>query len=116
MLWVKSDQVAATEEPFGAMGMMVVRDQAATAGVGSLPTPIAEEFDDGFFVHQFWQAGMTFQSGVGFQSPSWTTYPFDSKAQRKVTADDAIVVTLENAAASHGVRFILKFRMLVKLH
>ena len=114
ILWVKSDQSAATEEPFGAMGMMVVTEQARVAGIGSLPTPITEEFDDGFFVHQFWQGGITVGSDIGV-SNVWHRYEFDSKAQRKVDSDDALVVTLENASASHGVRHILKFRILVKL-
>ncbi len=46
---LRSDQAALTEEPFGALGFMVVREQARVAGVGSLPTPIASEFDDGWF-------------------------------------------------------------------
>ncbi len=119
-LWVSSDQATADETPFGALGMMVVREQANAAGVASVPTPITEEFDDGFFVHQFWLAGLRFTqqdaTGVQIDDQRFTRYDFDSKAQRKVTSDDAIVVTLENASASHGVVYVLKFRMLVKLH
>ena len=116
-LWVQSDQVVASEEPFGALGFMVVKDAARVAGVASLPTPITEEFDDGFFVHQFWQAGLTFvqqdASGVTIGN-YWSRYDFDSKAMRKITEDDSMVVTLENASADDALNYILKFRMLVK--
>ena len=113
-IWVSSDQVGAIEEPFGALGFMVVREQARIAGIAAVPTPIAEEPDDGFFVHQFFQGAMI-QSAAGMAAPGWSTYMFDSKAQRKVSPDDAIVITVENASASHGLFYILKFRMLVKL-
>ena len=114
LLLVGTDQEAATEFPFGGLGMMVVREQARAAGIASLPTPIAEEFDDGFFLHQFWGSPITLASAVG--QLTWQRWDFDSKAQRKITPDDAIVVTLENASALAGVNYILKFRMLLKLH
>jgi len=116
-LWVKSDQLVSTEEFVGALGMMVVKDAARAAGIGSIPTPTTEEFDDGFFVHQFFQSGISFvqQDATGVQIGNyWNRYEFDSKAMRKVTEDDAIVVTLQNSAAAFGLNYILKFRMLVK--
>ena len=112
--WVTSDQASANETPFGAVGFMIVREQARAAGIASLPTPITEEFDDGFFVHQFFLSGVEAFSGVGFDMQRFTRYSFDSKAQRKVSADDSIVVTVENASAV-GLIYVLKFRMLVKL-
>jgi len=115
-LWVRSDQVAGTEEPFGALGFQIVNDNAATAGVASLDTPITNEGSDGFFVHQFWQAGFIFADATGFAAPGWSRYDFDSKAMRKVESQDAIVVTLENASAGAGAAYILKFRMLAKLN
>ncbi len=113
-LWVSSDQEAATEEPVGAFGMMVVREQARAAGIASLPTPVTEAFDDGFFVHIYWQAGMHRVSGVGITGTFWKRYDFDSKAQRKLTPDDAIVVTMENSHATDGCVFVTGFRMLLK--
>ncbi len=117
ILWVASDQVVSSEEPIGALGMMVVRDQARIAGVGSIPTPVTESPDDGFFLHQWMFGGIMFAqqdaTGVNIWN-GWHRYDFDSKAQRKFTGDDAIVVTLENSSASHGLAFLLAFRMLVK--
>ena len=117
ILWVKSDQATATEAPIGALGMMVVRDAARAIGVTAVPTPVTDSADDGFFVHQFWQGGIDFNqvdaSGVQIWN-GWHRFDFDSKAQRRFNADDAIVVTMENSAAAHGCAFILNFRMLLK--
>ncbi len=115
-LWCKSDQITATEETFGAMGMAVVSEPARVAGVAALPTPITEEFSDMFFVHQFFLAGMTFITAAGFSEGGWTRYSFDSKSMRKVESGEAIVVTLENASSVFGLVYVLKFRMLFKLH
>ncbi len=111
-IWTSSDQIAASEEPFGAIGMMVVREQARAAGIASIPTPITEEFDDGFFVHGYW-GGMA-QQVTAASTRLWYRYDFDSKAQRKVSPDDAVVVTMENASAADGVLYLMKFRMLFK--
>ncbi len=116
--WVATDQVVASEDAVGALGMMVVRDAARAAGVASLPTPTTEAEDDAFFVHQWWQSGMNFiqNDATGFQVTGnlWKQYDFDSKAQRKFTPEDAIVVTVENSNASFGCQFMLAFRMLIK--
>ncbi len=116
-LWVASDQVAATEEPFGALGFIVVRDAAFSAGVASIPTPITEEGDDGWFL---WQAFLaSFQAGGGTYTGDvnqYVRYDFDSKAQRKVQDGDTVVVMLENASSTAGLSYFIKFRMLVKLH
>ena len=117
-LWVKSDQLAAVRVPFGALGFAVVSEQARVAGVASVPTPITDEGSDMFFVHQFWAANFDIIStGVGsLGSEALARYSFDSKAMRKISTGQAIVVTLENAAAAGGVDFVLKFRILFKIH
>ena len=116
-LWVASDQATAPEEPIGALGMMVVTDTARAVGVTAVPTPVTDSFDDRFFLWQSWQAGIMFvqQDATGVQIwNGWTRYDFDSKAQRKFTNTDAIVVTMENSHASDAVEFQLQFRMLLK--
>ncbi len=116
ILWVKSDQVAASEEPFGALGMAVVPERThAVGGVTALPAPIADESSDVWFIHQFWLGSMQFGDGTGFNADAYMAYAFDSRAQRKVQAGEAIVVMLENASASHGAKYVVKFRMLTKL-
>ena len=115
MLWVRTDQTAATEVPFGALGMALVSEQARVAGVASIPTPITDEADDSFFVHQFWLGALLVGAGGLDAIQPFFFFPFDSKAQRKIE-DEAIVVTMENASSTHGIGYVLKFRMLFKLH
>ena len=117
VLWIRADQQTAFEDPVGALGFMVVRDSARAIGITAVPTPVTDSPDDAFFVHQWWNASMGFNqvdaTGVQIWLPM-NRYVFDSKAQRKFTGDDAIVVTLENSNAADGARLQLSFRMLIK--
>ena len=115
-LWVESDQVAATEFPFGAMGMVVVKNAAAAAGVASVPTPVTEQNDDGWFVWTPFASAFKFVTASGFSPQGWSRFDFDSKAQRKVVDGDTIVVVLENSSGTDGLHFLIQFRMLVMLH
>ncbi len=115
-LYIQSDQVAAAERPFGAMGFAVVSEQARAAGIASLPSPITDEASDLFFVMQYWEAA----SWVGNAASPATVmkrFVYDSKAMRKVPDGAALVVTMENAAlAGIGAQYINKFRVLIKLN
>ncbi len=110
---VISDQAAAGERPFGALGMNIVSAEALAAGAASIPPPYSNSGDDGWFLHQFFDAPVRFGSGVGFNNIS-KTFAFDSKAMRKVSPDDRIVVMVENGSAADGLVFLLSFRMLLK--
>ena len=112
---VRTDQVANTEAPFGAFGFMVVREQARAIGAGSLPGADTSSFDDGWFGHGFWSAGIVVASSIGLDLQSWSHFHFDYRGQRKVTPDDSIVVMVENGSATAGAEFLMQFRMLVKL-
>jgi len=114
VMYTKSDTVAAVEEPFGAMSMAVVDEAARSAGIASLNQPIDDESADQFFVYEQWFGG-NWSLAAGAADGRWYVQPFDSKAMRKVEDGQAIVQVVENASASHGVQFILKFRMLIKL-
>ncbi len=111
-----TDQVAASEDPFGALGFMVVRSAASTAGIGSVPTPITEEGDDGWFGYVPLNSSIKFADATGFQIPALTVHPFDIRAQRKMVEGDTMIAVLENASAGSGAVYILKFRQLLKLH
>ena len=113
-LWVGQDQTAISEFPFGALGFAVVSSASAVVGVTALPTPITDEESDMWFVHQFWASSLLFGSETGFTSPSMSRYDFDSKAMRKINGEQTIVAVVENASASDGMQFLLKFRMLIK--
>ena len=78
----------------GALGMVVVSDIALAAGVASIPGPVTERGDDGWFV---WQAtGGARPAATGTESTIW---PFDSKAMRRVEEGFGIAIVFENANA-----------------
>jgi len=116
LLSIVSDQVAASESPFGAIGFAVVSDQAIAAGVGSVPTPTFENGSDLWFLHEYTATNQTFGSAIGFQEPAIQNVVLDSKAMRKVQEGQDIAIVLENGSALDGMLFLLQFRMLVKLH
>ena len=111
MLAVRTDDDTAAEVGVCAVGSMVVREPARVAGIASLPTPLAENVDDGWYVYQLggW-------SGGPIEGEPIRTYQFDSRAQRKVEDGDALVWTLENQSAVFGLSYMLRFRMLIKVH
>ena len=114
-LWVRSDQEAADEVAFGALGMAVVTDAAALIGVTAIPKPSGNSDDDAWFLWAPWLCDFEVASQVGFQNENFSRFDFDSKAMRKVHDGSTAVVVLENDTAV-GLEFSIMFRMLVKLH
>ena len=113
-LYIQSDQVAAAERPFGALGFAVVTEQARVAGIASLPAPITDEASDKFFVWIPWEAASMVDNAAS-PATMMKIFDFDSKAMRKIEGGDSLVVTIENAALGGiGAQFILKFRQLIK--
>jgi len=98
---VASDQAAAVEVQSGAFGMILVTDQAAAAGVASMPGPFTDGNDDGWFCHQSFGQQGELAPDVGVAS-QW--YPIDTKGKRII---DGLGVTLavlaENAHPTHGM-------------
>jgi len=114
VLSINSDQVVASEEPMGAIGMAVVSDEAVAAGLGSLPTPIGSEASDKWFV---WQAMMApFSLSAVGSSSQGGEYIIDSRAMRKVNDGEDLIVMAENASSVHGLDYLFLFRFLIKLH
>ena len=95
----------------GAFGMIVVTDVAAAAGVASIPGPVTDASDDGWFVHQFFATKTELESAVGFSQQVLTQYVIDSKAKRIVEDGSVIALVVENSAGS-TLQFHLQFRML----
>ncbi len=110
-----SDQVAAIEDPHGALGMIVVTDTAVAAGVASIPTPTTNT-NAGWFVHQPLLVGFDFITGVGFDSNAGMQYTVDSKAMRKVGDDDQVPIVVDNNNGADAAIVTMIGRMLVKLH
>ncbi len=114
-LWIASDQVGATEHVAGALGMQVVTDTAVAAGAASVPTPLTDPNDD-YFVYQPFFNLFEFVSGVGVfeHGGGGSMFTVDSKAMRKVGAQDDIAITIEDRL--FGFEVAMEGRMLIKLH
>ncbi len=109
MVMIQSDQTAADELQFGALGFVVVNDLAAGIGAAAIPGPITDDDDDGWFV---WLPVMaSFDSGIEKSQ----FYQFDSKAMRRVEEGFQVAVMFENASAATGLQVSVAFSMLTSL-
>ena len=105
---------AVDEGSFGAIGMCVVSDQALAIGVTAVPTLITDKDSDLWLLHEYFFASVLVGTNVGFSDVSSLTM-FDSKAMRKISEDQSLIVVVENAAASHGMKFAVQFATLFKV-
>ena len=100
-IFVASDQGAAIEDQLGALGLMKVNDVALAAGAASIPGPVTDASDDGWFVWRpFTQIG---ERAAGGTSALGILYEFDSKAMRTIEEGFGVAVMLENASPTHGI-------------
>ncbi len=106
----RSDQTAAAEAVAGAFGLILVSEDAFAAGAASIPGPLSDINNDGWFV---WQP-MLFHFRVG-DDASETVDSFDSKAKRIVRPGSRIAVMAENTNPTQGANFQLIIRLLGKL-
>ncbi len=113
-LYVRSDQVAATEDQSGAMGMAVVSSQAVAVGVTAIPTPVTEIGSDLWFVHQTIFNAEFGDSAGGNGANRGHHWTIDSKAMRKVEDGQDVVIVIEDAGLGGGARFFIGGRMLIK--
>jgi len=117
LLYLSSDQIAASEDQYCAYGETVVSEQAATAGIASVPTPIVEPESD-WHVYETLMSDFRFGTGIGFVSPGGMERVFDSKAMRKVDVGEQLVAVVEAGAGavSDGITVRSFTRVLIKLH
>ena len=114
-LAIKSDQTAADEEQIGAFGMIIVNDLAVAAGAASVPGPITDRDDDGWFVYVPIVQSLDFASGVGIEAQMSTGYPFDSKAKRRVQEGFQIAMVVENGHATSAFTIAFVIRVLSQI-
>ena len=112
-LLVQTDQIAASESPFGAYGMGIVSAEAIAAGVASVPPPYTNNTWDGWLVHGYFAAPTIFGSAIGMHNLS-QTFEFDSKAMRKMDPGDRLAMVLQNGHSTDGCAYLWDFRLLVK--
>jgi len=110
MLAVVSDQTAAVEQQLGACGLIIVSDQAITAGAASIPGPNTDADHDGWFCHTFFVQQQEEAANLGSR-----LYDFVSKGRRIVQEGEQIAIMFENGHATHGLEFELAFRILSRV-
>jgi len=110
---VESDQDAASQQYRGAVGHVVVSEQASAAGIGSLPKPLINS-DGDYHVYEPFASVFSFATAAGFEGSRGLELTVDSKAMRKVQDNEDLVIVAE--AASNGVLIQGLGRILVKLH
>jgi len=102
-LSVVSDQGGSLEQQNGAFGMIVVSDLAVAAGAASIPGPVTDASDDGWFV---WFGVSQISGtllGAGVTSMGFMPYVFESKAMRKVADGFTIAVMYETLSQGSSV-------------
>jgi len=103
---------AADLDIVGAWGFAIVSDQAFTAGAASIPGPFDEAGWDGWFSHGYFSFKLDVTTDVGRLIMDRQD-PIDSKAMRKVSDNETIVVMAESNVGAFDIS--LQFRMLLKL-
>ncbi len=112
-----SDQLSADENQVAAVGMCVVSDQAQAIGVTAVPTPETDAFSDLWYLHQWLLSDFAFVTGAGFDSNGGKGYSLDSKAMRKVNADEDVLLVVEGGTViGQGAVITTAGRMLIKTH
>jgi len=91
---VTSDQATAYEGTLFAWGMIVVTDLAIAAGAASIPGPLTDASDDGWFVWEPYPilAGSTDGGSSSSNSAQFRPTDFDSKAMRRVPEGFGIAI------------------------
>ena len=108
-----SDQVVASETPFGKFGIGVFTD-TATGSMVRLPNP-GDNPEQDWFVYQSVIADFNFATAAGFESDFGHHYEIDSKAMRKVGPDDDIAV-IQDQQSTTGALISFLGRQLIQLH
>ena len=96
---ISSDQVAAKEVVAATFGMIVVSDLALAAGAASIPGPVTDRNDDGWFVYQPLSVIQGIDSSV--QSK---VYDVDSKGMRRVEEGFGIAIMFETGTVGATVQ------------
>ncbi len=108
---IRSDQQAASEDQFGALGMVVVTDAALAAGAASISGPITDIGDDGWFIHMMNFDRFSFISAVGTEGVV-SKYSGDFKSKRIVHEGQSIAIMYESAPTGDGLVVVAGIRML----
>ena len=109
---LRVNSTAADVQIVGAYGLAIVSDRAFAAGVASVPGPFTDAGWDGWFVWRSFNMQWDFNDATGAQFAS-LVHEVDSKAMRKVTDDETIILVAESQQGAVDVSMPL--RLLLKL-
>ena len=116
LLYIASDQAAASETQLAAFGACVVTDQAAAIGITAVPTPFIDQDSDSWFAYETMANDFLFDGG-GQGGNTGRVHRYDSKAMRKVEDGSQVIFVIENSAlAADGCNITHSARLLIKLH
>ena len=101
-----TDQSAAIEQPFGAIGMAILNDTAIAVGVASLPDPITDIEDDIWYLFQ----PLTVKLREGTAAILDRVWDVDSKAMRKLPEGKSAALIIANGDATVGATAQVTFR------
>ena len=97
----------------GAFGVCVVSADAFAAGAVSIPRPFDDADWGGWYVWRSFSNRLEVGDATGFIFPAALTFQVDSKAMRKVGANEVLVMMAESEGGSFSIAMHL--RTLLKL-
>ena len=112
---VWGDNPADGENPFGAIGAMIVSGEAFDLGVTAVPLPYDQNGDDSWLFHAFWHVGMELPAAGNPVGQLSTQITIDNKAMRKLENNDVVIYVIQNKSAAHAALFYWSVRTGVKL-
>jgi len=96
------DSEVADVQITGAIGMAIVSTEAFTAGVASIPEPYNDADWGGWFVWRSFGARYSFDDATGARVIN-LGFEVDSKAMRKVTPNETLVVIAESQSGAFDI-------------
>jgi len=96
-----------TTKIVGAYGICIVTDTAFGVGAGSIPGPWSEPGWDGWFVWGAFGYSVINATAAGFALAS-EHHLVDSKAMRKITDDETMVLMAESQASAFSINMPLR--------
>ena len=111
VIFAGSDQIVAAETVQGAVGLVVVSEDAFAAGAASIPGPVSDIESELWAMYQPFFNRFSFATAVGFDGASGQSVDVDSRGQRKVTNDERIVFMVENASVAAGLQIAFNIRI-----
>jgi len=113
MISVKPNVYTADASIMAAIGVGIVSAEALAAGVASIPEPFTDADWGGWYVWQSFAYVFEFNAAATLAFPASAQFEIDSKAMRKVSPNEALVVIAESLGGAFEISTPL--RTLVKL-